>query len=86
MPDNEERNSKNRRSRETLGVLRALALVVQIGLSLAVPLVVLVWLGQLLASWLGGEVLFLIVSIFLGLGAGFLTVYRILFREIDSED
>ena len=86
MPDNDERNSKNRRSRETLGVLRALALVVQIGLSLAVPLVVLVWLGQLLGSWLGGEILFLIVSIFLGLGAGFLTVYRILFREIDSED
>jgi len=79
----EKRNQGHRsRDQETMGVLRALALLVQLGLSIAIPLVGLVWLGQLLGSWWGAETLLLIVSIFIGLGAGFLAVYRILIREI----
>ncbi|GEM_PF-2902491 len=74
---------KDSKSRDAVGVLRALSLIVQVGLSIAVPLVIMIWLGQLIGSWLGAEVLFLIISIFLGLGAGLLTVYRLLSREID---
>ncbi len=74
---------KDSKSRDAVGVLRALYLIVQVGLSIAVPLVIMIWLGQLIGSWLGAEVLFLIISIFLGLGAGLLTVYRLLSREID---
>jgi len=75
--------NKSPRDKETVGVLRALALVVQLGLSLALPLVILVWLGQILGRWLGLETLFLILSIILGLGSGFVAVYRILVREIE---
>lgn len=75
--------NKNSKNQDTVGVLRALSLIVQIGLSIAVPLVILIWLGQLIGGWLGAETLFLIISIFLGLGAGLVTVYRLLYREID---
>jgi len=69
-------------SKEFAGVMRAFALLVQLGLSIAVPLVALVWLGQYLGGLFGAEILFLIISIFLGLGAGFTLVYRLLSREI----
>jgi len=73
---------KDSKNQETMGILRTLALLAQIGLSIVIPLVVMVWLGQLVGNWLGAETLFLIISILLGLGGGFLAVYRILFREI----
>ena len=76
-------NRRNPRDKETVGILRALALLTQIGLSIVVPLVGLVWLGQLLGSFLGAETFFLIISILVGLGAGMLLAYRLLFREME---
>ncbi len=69
-------------SKETFGVLKALSLLVQLGLSMAVPLIGLVWLGQLVGRAVGAELIALITSVVLGLGAGGLSVYRILSKEI----
>jgi len=70
-------------SKDITGVLKALSLLMQIGLSIAVPLVLMIWLGQWLAGFFGAEIFFLITSIFLGLGAGFTLAYRLLFNAMD---
>ena len=72
-------NQKN-----VMGIFKGLALVAQAGLSIALPLVFFIWLGQRLADYWGAEGLFLILGIFLGLGTGFTIVFRLLFKEVEE--
>ena len=70
--------------KEILSVFKGLALIAQAGLFIVLPLVFFIWLGQQAAGLWGGQGLFLILSIFLGLGVGFTLVYRIFFKEVDD--
>ena len=70
--------------KNVMGIFKGLALVAQAGLSIALPLVFFIWLGQRLAEHWGAEGLFLILGIFLGLGTGFTIVYRLLFKEVEE--
>jgi F0F1-type ATP synthase assembly protein I len=62
--------------------LRVLALVGQLGLVMALPIVVGVIGGVYLDAWLGGKGLVLVVMILLGIGGGVAGVYRLLAKEI----
>lgn len=70
--------------KEVLSVFKGLALIAQAGLFIVLPLVFFIWLGQQAAGLWGGQGLFLILSLFLGLGVGFTLVYRIFFKEVDD--
>ncbi len=72
--------------KESIGILKGLALIAQAGLSIALPLVFFIWLGQRVADYIGYEGLFLIIGIFLGLVTGFMLVYRLLFKNLDVND
>lgn len=61
---------------------RALALVGQLGLVMALPIVAGVVGGVYLDAWLGGKGLVLVVMILLGIGGGVAGVYRLLAKEI----
>ena len=62
--------------------LRALALVGQLGLVMALPIVLGVIGGVYLDAWLGGTGIVLIGMILLGIGGGVAGVYRLLSKEI----
>ena len=62
--------------------LRALALVGQLGLVMAAPIVLGVLGGVYLDAWLGDTGLVLIGMILLGVGGGVAGVYRLLAKEI----
>lgn len=64
------------------GALRAMALVGQLGLVMAVPIVLGVAAGVYLDAWLGGRGAVLAVMILLGIGGGAAGVYRLLAKEI----
>ncbi len=67
--------------KDSLGILKGFALVAQIGLSIAIPLIFFVWFGQWIANRIGmAEAILLIVSIFLGLGVGFVIVWRLIYK------
>ncbi|MFO7974959.1 MAG: AtpZ/AtpI family protein [Candidatus Hydrogenedentota bacterium] len=63
-------------------VLRALALVGQLGLVIAAPIVVSVIGGVYLDAWLKGRGIVLVVMIVLGVGGGIAGGYRLLAKEI----
>ncbi len=62
--------------------LRAWALVGQLGLTMAVPIVAGVLGGIYLDAWLGGTGIVLVVMILLGVGVGAAGVYGLLAKEI----
>lgn len=66
----------------SLNVFKVIALISQAGLSISLPLVGFIYLSQLLARYLGNELLLLILGIFLGLGSGFSLSYRLLMKII----
>ncbi len=70
--------------KDGFGIGKALALLGQIGLSIALPLVFFVWLSQQAARYYGGGTAFLAGAVILGLAVGFLQVYRIMLRETEQ--
>ncbi len=72
--------------KESIGILKGLALIAQAGLSIALPLVFFIWLGQRIADYTGSEGLLLIIGIFLGLVTGFMLVYRIFYKSLGAND
>jgi len=64
--------------KDNIGVLKALALLSQVGISIVVPIVICVWFGNKLDEWLGTKVIFLIFFTILGVISGFKSAYRLL--------
>ena len=58
-------------------MLKNLALISQIGLSMITPILLGVFIGQLLDKWIGTEILFSITFIILGVGAAFMNLFKI---------
>lgn len=71
------------RNQETqLSAMAALALVGQLGLTMALPVVAGVIGGALLDKWAGGTGLLVVGGVVVGLLVGILGVYQILAREL----
>jgi len=68
--------------RDKGGALSALALPMQLGLTIAAPIVAGVWGGNWLDARLGGGGLILVASILLGIAAGLFGAYCLLMKEI----
>ncbi|MCK8828023.1 AtpZ/AtpI family protein [Natroniella acetigena] len=64
-----------------LGILKALALLSQIGIVILIPIGVGIWVGNKLDDWLGTGALFLAVFVVLGVIVGFKNAYRLLMSE-----
>ena len=71
--------------KEEIGILGALALLSQIGITIIIPIIAGVWLGNKLDLWLGTDVIFLIIFTILGVVVGFRNSYRMLMKEQDRK-
>ncbi len=60
--------------------LAALTLAGQLGMSIALPIVAGVWLGQYLDEKLGTTAVFLVLGVLLGLACGGYEAYRVLMK------
>ena len=58
-------------------IFKNLTLISQIGISMITPILLGVFIGQLLDQWLGTESFFVITLIILGAGAGFMNLFKI---------
>jgi len=65
---------------EDIDLLNSFALLTQIGLTLAIPIIVAIVIGEVLDSAFGEGHLFLFVFLAIGIVAGFYAVYRELKR------
>lgn len=72
------------RKKNTFGVLANLTLVSQIGISMVLPILGGVWAGHWLDERLGTKILFLIVFVFLGIGASFYNLYNLTSKGINK--
>ncbi len=59
------------------GIFQALALLSQVGISMIVPIVGGVWLGNKLDQWLGTSLIFLIIFTITGVLVGFRSAYHL---------
>lgn len=67
-------------------VIKALALVTQLSLSMLVPIFMCLFVGILLDRAAGTSPLFLLIFILLGVGGGFRSVYMITKSFFDGKD
>lgn len=58
-------------------MLKNLSLVSQIGLSIITPILLGIYIGQLLDKWAGSQGIFMIIFIVLGTGGGFLNLLKL---------
>lgn len=65
---------------DQLDLLNAFGLFVQIGLTLAIPIIIGIIAGKLLDATLGDGHLFLFIFLGVGIALGFYTAYRLLMR------
>ncbi|TDX59165.1 AtpZ/AtpI family protein [Orenia marismortui] len=63
--------------KDNIGVLKALSLLSQIGISIIVPIIFGVWFGNKLDQWLGTNIIFLAIFTILGVLTGFRSAYRL---------
>lgn len=68
------------------GFLANFALVSQIGVMMVVPIVLGVWLGNLMDNKLGTGGLFLIIFILLGVAAAFRNVYLLVYKQFEKKE
>ena len=71
---------KKARENEELDMLNAFALLTQIGLTLAVPIIIGVVIGRLIDTTVGTGYLFLFIFLAIGIAGGFYACYRELKR------
>lgn len=57
--------------------LKNLTLISQIGISVITPILLGVFIGQLIDKWVGTQGIFVIIFIILGAGAGFLNLFKL---------
>ena len=62
-------------------ILKNLALVSQIGISMVVPIVGGIALGNLVDNWLGTGVIFLVILTIVGIMSSFLTLFKITTKD-----
>lgn len=62
--------------------LLLLALISQLGISMIVPILGCMLLGNLIDTWTGSSPLWLVVFIFLGVGAAFRNLFYIVMKEV----
>jgi len=67
--------------RERREIAQALSLLTQVGLNMAICVVLGVWIGKLLDGWLGTSPIFLIVFAFMGVGAAFMNLYKLVMKR-----
>ena len=58
-------------------ILKNLALITQVGVSVITPIFLAMFIGGLLDKWIGTNSIFMIIFIVLGAGAGFLNLLKI---------
>ncbi len=68
------------------GFLSNLALVSQIGIMMAFPIIGCIWLGSIIDKKLGTNVLFLIIFTILGVGAAFRNLYVLAIQKIGKKE
>lgn len=66
-----------KKKRDYKDTLKNLTLISQIGLSVVTPILMGVFLGQLLDKWFGTRSIFVIIFIVLGAGAGVLNLFKL---------
>lgn len=66
------------KSKDRVGIARALAMVSQIGITMLVCVFAGVWIGNWLDEKLGTSGIFLIIFIIIGVISGFLNIYKLL--------
>jgi len=70
-------------------IMKALAMLTQIGISMMVPILLCVWIGKYLDGVFDSGVLFLVIFVFLGVGSSFRTLYMMTVykykKKVDEE-
>lgn len=68
---------KNNNKNKNKDVLKNLALITQIGISIITPILLGVYLGNFIDKKLGTNGVFAIILIIVGAGAGFLNIFKL---------
>ena len=71
--------------KDKLEIAKALALITQLGLSIALPILFGVWLGNKVDTLLDTSPLFLLILIFIGIITGFSSAYRLIMTRQDGK-
>ncbi len=58
-------------------ILKNIGLISQLGISIVTPILLGVFMGQLIDRWLGTQGIFVIIFIVLGAGAGFMNIFKL---------
>ncbi|MBM7557017.1 AtpZ/AtpI family protein [Halanaerobacter jeridensis] len=69
---------------DKMNFLKALALISQVGITMIVPVIAGVWLGNYLDELLHTNLIFLLVGVILGVSAGFRNAYRLIMQQQDD--
>lgn len=72
--------------RDKKDLLRSLAMVSSMGISVALAIGIGVWFGMTLDRWFGTKNWFFYIFLFIGIAAGFKNIYVIAGREIHKDD
>lgn len=71
---------------EKKGLLKTLAVVSSMGISIVLAIAIGVFIGLKLDEWLGTHPWFFFIFLFFGIAAGFRNIYIIASREIRKDD
>ncbi len=81
---NQHNNQRNKKQ-STVQILGNLVLIGQLGLSVIMPLLLCFFICYLLVSRLGAGQWVYIIGFILGLGASFMTAYKVYLHEINKQ-
>lgn len=71
----------NLNKKKNKNMYKNLAFITQIGLSIIIPILLGVYLGDLLDKMLNREMLFKLIFILIGAGAGFLNLFKLIDKK-----
>lgn len=57
--------------------LKNVALISQVGISMVVPILLGIYIGQWIDKWVGTQGAFMIIFMILGVGGGFMNLFKI---------
>ena len=69
---------------DKMNFLKALTLISQVGITMIVPVIAGVWLGNYLDELLHTNLIFLLLGVILGVSAGFRNAYRLIMQQQDD--